>query len=116
LDEFLIAKKEDSSQMFRRTAIFAALFLGLAIFAVADSHREVRTKVQPVYPAIARQMGLQGTVKLEVIVAPGGSVRKTTVLGGNPVLANSAMQAVQQWRFEPAATETSELIEIHFSN
>ena len=102
--------------MTRASALIAAIILGLSLFAGADTHRDVKTKVQPTYPELARQMHLAGTVKLEVVVAPNGSVRKATVLGGNPVLANSAMQAVEQWRFEPASAESTETIEIHFNS
>ncbi len=102
--------------MTRASALTAAMMLALSLFAAADTHRDVKTKVQPSYPELARQMHLAGTVKLEVVVAPNGSVRKATVLGGNPVLASSAMAAVQQWRFEPAQSETTELIEIHFNS
>ncbi len=102
--------------MFRRTAIVAAFFLALSALAFADAHREVRNKVQPTYPEVAKQMHLQGTVRLQLTVAPNGSVRRAEVLGGNPVLANSAIQAVEQWRYEPATSETTEQVEIHFTN
>jgi TonB family protein len=102
--------------MTRASALIAAIILALSLLAGADTHRDIKSKVQPNYPELARQMHLAGTVKLEVVVAPNGSVRKATVLGGNPVLASSALQAVQQWRFEPAQAETTELVEIHFNS
>jgi len=44
--------------------------------------RKVKTKVAPIYPEIARRMGLGGTVRLIVVVASNGSVKSTQVLGG----------------------------------
>lgn len=102
--------------MFRRIAIIAALALASAVCGFADSHRAVRNRVQPTYPPVARQMKLQGVVKLQVVIAPSGKVLKTTVLGGNPLLASSAQQAVSQWKFEPASSETTELIEVNFTD
>jgi len=51
---------------------------------------------------------------MEVVVRANGSVRSIKVLGGNPVLAQSAMDAVHQWIFEPAAEETNEFVQIVF--
>lgn len=75
----------------------------------------MRAKVQPEYPDVARRSHLEGMVRLELQVAPNGTVRKATVLGGNPMLAEAALRAVQKWRYEPAPTETTELVELHFN-
>jgi TonB family protein len=96
-------------------SLFLASFLLLSPAHSASVGRGIRTKVQPVYPQIARNMRLEGTVRLELLVAPNGAVRKATVLGGNPLLATAAVQAVQQWKYEPASTETTELVEMRFS-
>jgi len=66
------------------------------------------------YPAIALQMSLHGTVRLRVWVTPQGTVRKVEYIGGHPLLAESAVKAVKDWRFEPASRETTELLEIKF--
>ena len=77
--------------------------------------RKVKSKIVPEYPPIARQMHLQGKVKIDVIVSADGHVISTKVLGGHPVLAQSAVEAVKKWRFEPAPKETTETIEMDFS-
>ena len=76
--------------------------------------RKVKSKIPPTYPDIARKMNLAGTVKLEVTVAPNGTVKDTKVIGGNPILVNAAVDAVKRWRFEPANDETVGLIEFKF--
>ena len=76
--------------------------------------RRAKTKVQPAYPELARKMNLTGTVKIEVVVAPNGTVKEARVVGGHPVLANAALEAAKKWRFEPAAGESSGIIDFKF--
>jgi TonB family protein len=76
--------------------------------------RRAKSKVQPVYPELARKMNLTGTVKVEVVVAPNGTVKEAKVVGGHPVLANAALEAVKKWRFEPAAMESSGVVDFKF--
>lgn len=78
--------------------------------------RRAKTKVQAVYPDLARKMNLNGTVKVEVVVAPNGTVKEAKVLGGHPVLATAALDAARKWRFEPASMETSGVIDFKFEN
>ncbi len=58
-------------------------------------------KVQPQYSAIARTMRLTGTVYLRAIILTDGTVRQLEAISGNPILANLALQAVRQWRYQP---------------
>jgi TonB family protein len=76
--------------------------------------RRAKSKVPPVYPELARKMKITGTVKLEVVVAPNGSVKDAKVVGGHPVLATAALEAVKKWRFEPAALESSGIVDFKF--
>ena len=59
-------------------------------------------RVNPQYPEIARIKHLQGKVHLLVMVGEDGRVHKVTPLGGHPVLAAAAMDAVKQWEYKPA--------------
>jgi TonB family protein len=59
-------------------------------------------------------MQIRGTVKVETIVASSGKVKSTHVVGGSPVLSEAAVEAIQKWRWETAAQETRELIELNF--
>jgi TonB family protein len=78
------------------------------------SGRKVKTAVKPDYPAVARQMHVTGTVRLEATVAPDGKVRETKVLGGSPLLAQEAATAVKKWRYEETSKETVEPVEVVF--
>jgi TonB family protein len=76
-------------------------------------------KVLPKYPELARTFHLEGTVYLRAIIATDGTVRQLEVISGNPMLANPALQAVRQWRYQPTrlngeAVEVETLITVHF--
>lgn len=58
-------------------------------------------RVQPEYPAMARQLRLAGEVKVEVVIGPNGMVEKAKVLSGNMLLSSAAIAAVKKWRFDP---------------
>ncbi len=60
-------------------------------------------RVEPTYPTMGRAMNLQGAVQLRATVTPKGTVAKMSVVRGQPVLAQAAMDAVRQWRYEPFA-------------
>jgi TonB family protein len=60
-------------------------------------------------------MNIQGTVKVEAIVKPDGSVKHTRVLGGNPVFVDAASEAVAKWKFEAAPNETTEAVQLVFA-
>jgi len=76
--------------------------------------RRAKSKVQPFYPDLARKMNIAGTVKIEVVVAPNGTVKDARVVGGHPVLASAALDAAKKWRFEPAAAESTGVIDFKF--
>jgi TonB family protein len=77
--------------------------------------RAIAVRVPPVYPPLAQNMALHGVVKIEAIVASDGSVKAVVVKGGHPVLAQAAANAVRQWKWEPAAREIHEAVEVKFS-
>jgi len=58
-------------------------------------------KVQPIYPSIARQARVQGTVELRAIISKAGTIENLVVVRGHPMLAAAAIAAVRQWRYRP---------------
>lgn len=58
-------------------------------------------QVQPVYPPIARQTRVSGTVELTGTIGTDGHIRELKPLSGNPLLIRAAMEAVSQWIYEP---------------
>ena len=58
-------------------------------------------RVEPVYPMIAKQMHVEGTVSLRAIIRTDGSVGDLSLVDGNPILAFAAKAAIRQWRYKP---------------
>lgn len=73
--------------------------------------RKVMSRVVPDYPQMARNMNLRGSVRVEALVTPNGTVKTVQVRGGHPVLVQAAETAIRKWRWQPAAHETVESIE-----
>ena len=75
-------------------------------------------KVEPAYPAEARQANLQGIIALDIVVGRDGSVVSMRPLNGPQVLAKAATDALRWWKFqpyrvngEPAVVETTVAVE-----
>ncbi len=83
--------------------------------AADTAKRKVKSKVVPAYPPLARQMNITGRVKIEATITAEGKVSSTKVMGGSPVLVDSAVEALKKWRFEPAPKDTTEIIEFEFN-
>jgi len=58
-------------------------------------------KVQPVYPPLARQARIQGTVILHAQIGKDGSIQNLQLISGHPMLVQSALDAVRQWKYKP---------------
>jgi TonB family protein len=58
-------------------------------------------RVAPVYPAQARLQRLEGRVVLAAVIMEDGTLRDVRVIEGEPLLAQSAADAVQHWRYTP---------------
>ncbi len=96
------------------------LFLAIGFVAPQSAYaqegdRKVKSKVSPAYPELARHANISGTVKLEATIASNGSVKAVKVLGGHPLLAGAAEDALKKWKYEPSAGETTAVVEFHFN-
>jgi periplasmic protein TonB len=63
---------------------------------------EAVSKVQPLYPDLAREAGVDGTVMVQALVGKDGKIKDTKVVKSIPMLDQSAVTAVRQWVFKPA--------------
>jgi protein TonB len=61
----------------------------------------ILNQTRPVYPALARQARIQGNVVLHAIIDKEGKVAQLEVMSGHPLLVQSALDAVKQWRYKP---------------
>lgn len=57
--------------------------------------------VSPVYPRIALNAHIQGTVKLQAVIDAEGRVSNLSVIHSIALLDRAAIEAVQQWRYQP---------------
>jgi TonB family protein len=57
---------------------------------------------KPVYPREAKDAGIQGAVRLELVIGKDGKVQDLKVVSGHPLLAKAAMKAVSKWRYKPS--------------
>lgn len=109
-------------QFSRRTVIFFLTAMALLCFCASspaqttpvDAQRKVKEAFRPEYSELARRMRLSGSVRVEVTIAPTGKVTKARVVGGHPVLAESAEKAALLTRFEPGPKESTQIVEYHF--
>lgn len=75
---------------------------------------------RPQYPVIARTARVQGTVRIQAVIAPDGAIGNLKVIGGPPLLINAAVEAVSRWRYRPtllngSAVEVLTEIDVIFS-
>ncbi len=61
----------------------------------------VASRVEPEFPAMAKQLRINGAVELEAVVSESGAVEKINILNGNPILTKAAGDALMKWKFKP---------------
>lgn len=76
--------------------------------------RKVKSRIAPLYPDLARRMNISGVVKVQITVDKNGAVKNSKLVGGHPILAQAALDAVRKWRFENGPDETTGVVEFHF--
>jgi TonB family protein len=96
------------------TALGLIVVLGASVFGADQPDRRLVHQEQPEYPAIAAKMNLHGTVKLKIWIKDDGSVRRLEYIGGHPLLAESALKAVKNWKYQTAANESTTQVELKF--
>jgi len=57
-------------------------------------------KTSPVYPSLARQGHIHGSVVLKAIIGTDGRIKNLTAMSGHPLLVESAMNAVRHWIYK----------------
>jgi protein TonB len=56
---------------------------------------------RPVYPPLAKQARIQGTVRFTAIIGKDGTIQNLQLVSGHPLLVPSAQDAVRQWVYQP---------------
>jgi len=97
--------------------LMSSLFIGvigIARSAAQVSDRRLVTRIEPDYPDALKKLYIGGVVRVEVQVAPNGSVKNVKLLGGNPILGQSTMKAVKSWKYVPAAADETLTVKLEF--
>ena len=80
----------------------------------SPGERKVLSRVDPDYPVALKKLYIGGVVRVEVVVSASGSVRSLKLLGGSPILGQSSMKAIKQWKYVPAPTDETLTVKIEF--
>lgn len=110
----------------RMKKLCSVLILGCSLLAFSfttpslaqqesKTDRKLITRVEPDYPPVLRMRQIGGTVKLEITITSKGNVDGAKVLGGNPILAESAVTAVKKWKYAPADSSTTTTVLLDFN-
>jgi TonB family protein len=94
----------------------ASLVPGLPIAYAEEKagERSLISREEPEYPETLQRLYIGGVVRLELTIAANGNVERVTILGGNPILGQSAMAAVRKWKYAPAHSRTVSQVKIPF--
>jgi len=75
---------------------------------------------KPIYPPLAKQARISGTVELSAIIGKDGRVANLSVIKGHPLLVQAALDAVKNWIYKPTLlngepVEVSTTIDVNFT-
>src|SRR3974390_1033999 len=63
--------------------------------------RNLKTKVEPIVPPLAKAAGIGGTVVADIVIDPTGKVSSVTLVSGHPMLAPAFIETVKKWEYSP---------------
>lgn len=118
-----VAAKSRQSRSHRPFLILAAISVSVLLsiapvlaqtYETTGSERKVISRVDPEYPDALKRLYIGGIVRVEVVVFPNGAVKETRLLGGNPILGQSTMKAIQRWKYAPAGAEQTLMVKVEF--
>jgi len=77
-------------------------------------------RVDPKYPPLMQQIRKNGRIQLHAIISTDGTIESLQVISGDPGFYQSALDAVQQWRYKPTylngqAVEVETVITVIYS-
>lgn len=88
----------------------------LTIGESSSAERKLITRIEADYPATLKRLNIGGTVRLRVSISARGKVEEVALIGGNPVLGESAAIAVKQWVYAAGRSRTIAEVSIVFDS
>lgn len=108
----------DDKAKITKIATRALLAIALLLPTVnlrAQEGRKAISNPTPAYPETARRFRVTGVVKVQVVIAPDGQIKTTKIIGGHPLLVSAVEETLKNWKYAPAATETTTVLEFRFN-
>ena len=96
-------------------ALLAVALILTAVNLPAQETRKVISNPAPAYPETARRFRVTGVVKVQVVIAADGQIKTTKIVGGHPLLGNAVEETLKNWKYAPAAAETTTTLEFRFN-
>ena len=81
-----------------------------------NPERKLIVRVEPDYPETLKRLNIGGIVRLQITIAAKGNVENVELLGGNPILGESAISAVKRWVYAPGHSRTLVEVSIPFES
>lgn len=94
--------------------LFSVVPLIAQIQGPSAKERKLISWVEPEYPETLKRLYIGGVVRVEVAVESDGSVKSTKLLGGSPILGQSTMKAIKQWKYASAASDETLTVKFEF--
>jgi TonB family protein len=92
---------------------------GVKTLAILDTsngpERKLILRIEPDYPETLKRLNIGGTVRLRVSISAKGNVEQVELLGGNPILGESAAFAVKKWVYAAGRSRTIAEVSILFA-
>lgn len=101
------------TRMVARTFLAVALMLSTANLPAQDARKAI-TNPAPPYPEVAKKFRLTGIVKVQVMIAADGHIKSVRPIGGHPVLVDAVKETLKDWKYAPASSETTTVLEFDF--
>ena len=79
-----------------------------------NPERRIINRIEPEYPETLKRLFIGGIVRIQVTVNPNGKVESTELLGGSPILGQSAIKAVKQWKYASSASTDKLVVQLEF--
>jgi TonB family protein len=93
-------------------AVGGRIGAGTGAFPYDEGRHAKRSHRDPVYPESAKNAGVEGTVVLELTVNRAGDVVAVRVVSSIPLLDAAAVDAVREWKYEPADTDAPRVFRV----
>ena len=86
----------------------------VTIGSSAKKKLKIVKMVKPAYPAEAKSKGIEGQVKIDVLINKEGDVAQAEATSGPELLRNAALEAVRQWKYEPPGVDAKATVDVNF--